>query len=265
MDLLIKNGFVVDPANKINEVKDILIAEGKIKKISEQIKEKPKNTIDAKGKIVIPGLFDMHVHLREPGREDKETIHTGTLSALAGGVTRVLAMPNTSPAIDSLKNIELLKKIIKQNAECDVNICAAITKERNGEELVDFAQLKNAGAVAFSDDGSSVDSAELTDNAFKLAAEMDLLIICHCEDRQLSKNGVVNFGLTSTRMGLKGISNESEYKRIERDIGLAKKHNARIHIAHVSCKESVEIITKAKAEGLRVSCETAPHYFSLTE
>ncbi len=265
MGLLIKNGFVIDSANKISEPRDILVSNGKIEKVDKKINNKTKNTINARGKIVIPGIFDMHVHLREPGREDKETVYTGTLAALAGGVTQVLAMPNTDPAIDSPENSEILKQIITKSANCNVSICAAITKKRQGEELVDFGKLKSNGVVAFSDDGNSVDNQEIMDEAFRHAAEHDLLIICHSEDKTLSKKGVVNYGFTSTRMGLRGVSNESEYKRISRDIELAKKHNARIHIAHVSCKESVGIIKKAKEQGVKVTCETAPHYFSLTE
>jgi dihydroorotase len=207
----------------------------------------------------------MHVHLREPGREDKETIASGTKAALRGGVTSLLAMPNTQPAIDSVENINLLKGIIDKTATANVFIAGTITRGRKGQELADLAKLKNEGAIAITDDGLSVDSDELMLEAFKKAKQEKILVICHSEDKSLSAAGVVNLGFTSTRMGLRGISKESEYKRVKRDIELALKADAPVHIAHVSCKESVEIIAKAKKKGLRVTCETAPHYFTLDE
>ncbi|MCX5709369.1 MAG: dihydroorotase [Candidatus Omnitrophica bacterium] len=265
MKLLIKSGRVIDPANKLDEVCDILIESGKISKVAKNIKAAADKTIDAAGKIVLPGLVDMHVHLREPGREDKETVSSGTKAALKGGVTSVLAMPNTNPAMDSTENIKLLQKIIKDSAKADVFICGAITKGRLGQELSDIKALKKQGAVAISDDGASVDSDKLMEEALKLSRDEGLILISHAEDKALSNKGVVNLGLTSTRLGLKGISKESEYKRVARDVELAEKLKSPIHIAHVSCKESVEIIAKAKKRGAKVTCETAPHYFSLTE
>lgn len=265
-EILIKNGSVVCPSQKINQqVLDILVKDGKIAGLGKNIKAKAEIVIDASGKIVMPGIVDMHVHLREPGREDKETIASGTMAALKGGVTSVLAMPNTSPAIDSKENISLLKKIIKDTASANVFICAAISKERLGRELSDIAMLKKNGAVAISDDGSSVDNDKLLLSAFKKAKEVGIPVICHCEDKKLSNNGVVNLGIISTKLGLRGISRESEYKRIQRDIELAKKANVAIHIAHVSCRESVEAIARAKKQGIKVTAETAPHYFSLTQ
>jgi len=265
MNLLIKGGRVVDPANKLDEVCDILIEGNKISKVAKNIKTEPGKVIDAKDKIVIPGLVDMHVHLREPGREDKETILSGTKAALKGGVTSLLSMPNTFPAIDSADSIQLLKGIIKNTACANVFIAGSITKARLGAELSEIAALKKEGAVAISDDGSSVDSDDLMLEALKKAKKENLLVICHSEDKSLSNHGVVNAGLTATRLGLRGISKESEYKRIERDIKLAEKSGASIHIAHVSCKESVAIIAAAKKKGIKVTCETAPHYFALSE
>jgi len=262
--ILIKAGRVIDPANNIDEVRDLFIDNGKIVKA-------PKNgnghqIIDASGKIVIPGLVDMHVHLRDPGREDKETISSGTAAALKGGVTSVLAMPNTIPAIDSVKSALLLKDIIEKTAQANVFICGAVSVGRKGLELTDLARLKReGGCIAFSDDGSSIDDDALMQKAFKKAREQKALIICHCEDKSLSAGGVVNLGFTSTRLGLRGISRESEYKRIERDIALAANAKAAAHIAHVSCRGSVEIIALAKKKGVNVTCETAPHYFCLTE
>ena len=263
--ILIKGGRVIDPGNKIDDILDILIADSKISKVSKSIKPEGARVLDASGKIIIPGLVDMHVHLREPGREDKETIYTATMAALHGGVTTVLAMPNTDPAIDSLDSVEILKTAISKSAQAEVLICVAITTGRKGRELVDMAMLKEEGAVAFSDDGSSVDSNEIMLAALRSAKKAGLPIICHSEDKALSNFGVVNLGFTSTRLGLKGISKESEYKRVARDIDLAAQSGAAVHIAHVSCKESVGIIARAKKTGIRVTCETAPHYFTFSE
>jgi len=265
MKMLIKNGRVVDPANNLDEITDILIEDSKIARVAKNIKVDVDNTIDASGKIVLPGLVDMHVHLREPGREDKETVCSGTKAALKGGITSVLAMPNTTPAIDSAENIKLLKEIIKKSAKGNVFISAAITKGRLGKELVDIAALKQAGAVAITDDGSSVDDQRVFSEALEKAKKSGLLVIAHCEDKKLSNSGVINLGFISTKLGLRGISKESEYLRIQRDIALAQKAGTAIHIAHVSCKESVEIISKAKKAGVQVTCETCPHYFALSE
>jgi dihydroorotase len=265
MSILIKNGRVIDPENNIDDIGDILIENSKIAKVNRSIKVDADEIIDATEKLVMPGIVDMHVHLREPGREDKETVASGTSAALKGGITSCLAMPNTTPAIDSVENIQLLRNIIKKTAKADVFIAAAITKARQGCEITDIPKLKKAGAIAITDDGSSVDSDELFLKALRRARQNKILVICHSEDRSLSRGGVVNLGIISTRMGLRGISRESEYKRIERDIRLAQRASSPIHIAHVSCGESVEIIAKAKKKGIRVTAETAPHYFCLTE
>lgn len=264
MKMLIKGGRVIDPANKLDRICDILVGDGRISKVDKDIKA-DATVINASGKIVSPGLIDMHVHLREPGREDKETVLSGTMAASVGGITSLLAMPNTSPAIDSTENVILLKSILKKDAQVNVYIAGAITRGRKGEELTDIFQLKKEGVLAISDDGSSVEREDLMSEALKKAQEARLLVICHCEDKALSSNGVVNLGFTSTRMGLKGISKESEYKRVERDIKLAEKIGCALHIAHVSCKESVEIIARAKQKGIKVTAETCPHYFALTE
>jgi len=265
MNLLIKNGFVVDPVNKIEAVIDILVAGGKVSMVAKGITAGADTIIDAKDKIVMPGIVDMHVHLREPGREDKETVASGTEAAAKGGVTSVLAMPNTLPAIDCAKNVNALKDIIKNSAKVDVFIAGAITIARSGKKLCDIGALKKQGAIAISDDGSSVDSGEIMLDAFSKANKENLIVICHSEDKALSGKGLVNLGFTSTRLGLRGISNESEYRRVDRDIKLAEKADARVHIAHVSCRESVDIIAKAKKKGVKVTAETAPHYFSLNE
>ena len=265
MVILIKNGRVIDPTNNIDDIHDILVEDSKIAKVAKAIKADADEIIDATGKLVMPGIVDMHVHLREPGREDKETVSTGTYAALKGGVTSVLAMPNTEPAIDCVENVRFLKNIIKKSANANVFIAAAITKGRKGCEITDIDKLKEEGIVAITDDGSSVDCDELLLEALKQAKKNQVLVICHSEDKLLSGGGVVNLGIVSTRMGLRGISKESEYKRVARDIQLAEKVSVPIHIAHVSCGESVEIIAKAKKKGIKVTAESAPHYFSLTE
>ncbi|MFA5156503.1 MAG: dihydroorotase [Candidatus Omnitrophota bacterium] len=264
--ILIKNGKVIDPAQNINgETLDILVQSGKIAKLAKNIKADADKVIDASGKIVMPGIVDMHVHLREPGREDKETVASATAAALKGGVTSVLAMPNTQPAMDTKESLILLKKIVRASGLCNVFICAAITKERQGKELTDIPGLNKSGAIAISDDGASVDDENLFLAAMKKAKAAGIPVICHSEDKKLSGNGVVNRGIISTKLGLRGISRESEYTRVERDIKLAEKAKATIHIAHVSCRESVELIKQAKKRGVRVTAETAPHYFSLDQ
>ncbi|MDD5348356.1 MAG: dihydroorotase [Candidatus Omnitrophica bacterium] len=265
MKLLIKNAHVIDPANNIADFRDILVENSRISRVAKSISNGADKVIDATGKIVIPALVDMHVHLREPGREDKETIASGTRAALKGGIGTVLAMPNTVPAIDSVENVRLLKSIIKETAETHVAIAAAITVGRLGKELTAIPQFRKEGVVAITDDGSSVESAELLYKAMRKARESRLLVICHCEDKALAAGGVMNLGPESTRLGLRGISGESEYKRVQRDVDLAAKAKCPVHVAHVSCAESVEIIAKAKKKGVKVTCETAPHYFVLTD
>ncbi|NQT00060.1 MAG: dihydroorotase [Candidatus Omnitrophica bacterium] len=265
MKILIKGARVIDPANKRDALCDLLLEKGRISKIGKKISCAADKQIDAKDKVVIPGLVDMHVHLREPGREDKETVASATAAALRGGVTSVLAMPNTNPAIDRPEQVDLLKQIIAKSARANVLISAAITVGRQGEKLTEFANLKSKGAVAITDDGFSVDDDQLMLRALRKAKANKLLTICHSEDKALSKDGVVNRGIVATRMGLRGISSESEHNRVERDIKLAAKAKAAVHIAHVSCRQSVEIIAGAKRRGLQVSAETAPHYFSLSD
>ncbi len=263
--ILIKNGRVIDPANNLDGIADILVENSRIAKVAKNIKADADTVIEAAGKIVLPGIVDMHVHLREPGREDKETIASGSKAAAKGGATSVLAMPNTSTPIDCVENVVLLKGIIKKTACVNVFICAAITKGRLGKELTDIAGLKKESAIAISDDGASVDDDTLMLEALKKAKQEKVLVTCHSEDKALSGNGVVNLGFTSTRLGLRGIPKESEYKRVARDIELAEKAGAPVHIAHVSCKESVEIIAKAKIKGIKVTAEAAPHHFALNE
>ncbi|MFH0855613.1 MAG: dihydroorotase [Candidatus Omnitrophota bacterium] len=265
MKILIKGARVVDPGNKLDETMDILVEGAKVARVAKNIQVEAQEIIAAQGKIVMPGIVDMHVHLREPGREDKETVCSGSRAALAGGVTSILAMPNTDPAMDSVEHIKILREAIQKSAKNNVFICAAITKGRQGQELNDIAGLKKSGAVAVSDDGASVESDNVMLECLRAAKKEGILVVCHSEDKKLSNGGQVNLGFTSTRLGLRGVPAESEYKRISRDIELAEKSGASIHIAHISCKESVEIIAKAKKKGIKVTCETAPHYFTFSD
>lgn len=265
MKILVKNGRVIDPGTETDCVCDILIDEGLVKEVGENLNTADTSVIDASGKIVMPGLVDMHVHLREPGREDKETVATGTRAAVKGGVTSVLAMPNTTPAMDEARHIQRLSGIIQKTAHASVFMTGCLTMGRNGRELCDYEALKKEGVIALSDDGSSVDDDSLMRTAFQRAAAAGLLVICHSEDKLLSQKGVIHLGLISTQLGLRGIPKEAEYRRVERDIVLAAQADCPVHIAHVSCRESIDLIASAKKKGIRVSAETAPHYLIFTE
>lgn len=265
MTYLIKNGRVIDPENNIDGVMDILIKDGKIEKLAKAIPDKADEVIDASGKIVAPGFIDMHTHLREPGREDKETIRSGTRAAARGGFTTVACMPNTDIPIDNSETVKLVKDIAKKDAIVNVAVIAAITEKRQGKKLTDIKALKVLGVVAISDDGSSLEDKELLLAALKDSKKEKMLLIEHCEDPGIAGSGVMNKGFVSTKMGLRGISNASEYEMVKRDIELAKKAGARIHIAHVSTKESVDLIRRAKKDGVEVTAETCPHYLALTD
>ncbi len=265
MNTLIKQGHVIDPANGRDGIFDILIEGDKISNVAENINKKTEKVLNAENKIVAPGLIDMHVHLREPGREDIETVASGTRAALSGGITSLACMPNTYPAIDSAREIERLKAIIEKDAAARVFITAAITKGRAGKEITDIKALKKEGAVAVSDDGEETQDASIMLEALKKAKENDILLISHCENKKVSKDGVMNEGVIATILGLRGIPKKAEYEFVERDIKLAGKAKAKIHIAHVSAKKSVEIIRKAKKEGISVTAEATPHHFSLEE
>jgi len=265
MKILIRQGRVVDPANGTDEVRDLLVEKGLVAESGKEVKADADTVIDAAGKIVLPGLIDMHVHLREPGREDKETVETGTRAALRGGVTTVLAMPNTDPAMDTVENVRRLSEIVHKTAAARVLISGTLTRGRRGEEPVAVADLHKAGVVALTDDGASVADIDVMKEALQKAKQAGLLVICHCEDKALSGRGVVNLGYMSTCLGLRGIPREAEFKRVERDIELAGMTGCPVHIAHVSCRESVDIIWRAKKKQIPVTAETAPHYFSLSE
>lgn len=270
MKLIIKGGRVIDPANKIDGIYDILVEDDKIAALTPSFSQGERGKdegeiIDASGKIVVPGLIDIHVHLREPGYEWKETIKTGTAAAVAGGFTSVVCMANTSPVNDEPSVTEYILKKARGEGSCNVFPIGTISRGLKGEELANIGELKEAGCVAVSDDGRPVMNADLMRRALEYASDFDLTVISHAEDLTLARGGTMNEGVTATRLGLKGIPNAAEDVMIARDIALAELTGARLHIAHVSTKGAVRIIRNAKARGTKVTAETAPHYFTLTE
>ena len=265
MDILLKGGHVIDPANNIDSEEDVLIKSGKIAQAGKNIKANGAKTVDCKGKIVLPGLIDMHTHLRQPGREDEETFVTGSKAALKGGFTSILCMANTNPAVDNKGVVEYIYAEAAKAGLINIYPVAAVTKGLEGKELTEIGQIAEAGAKALSDDGKPVMNAEILRRALEYAKMFGLPVISHCEDTNLSGNGVMNEGFISTKLGLKGIPRASEVVMVMRDIELAKLSGAKLHIAHVSAKESVEAVREAKKRGIAVTCETAPHYFTLTE
>jgi dihydroorotase len=266
MNLLIKGGRVVDPAQGIDEILDILVVEGKISDLGKDLNAgKGAETIEAAGLLVFPGLIDMHVHLRDPGLEYKEDIVTGSRAAAAGGFTSVACMPNTRPVNDERKVTAYIVNKAKTEALVNVFPIGAITLGSRGENLVDMADLKAAGCVALSDDGRPVENAAMMRQALECAAETGIMVIAHSEELALVGEGVMNEGGTSRELGLKGIPWAAEDIAVARDVYLAEFTGSPLHIAHVSTAGSVRIIRNAKARGVRVTCETAPHYFSLTD
>jgi dihydroorotase len=263
--LLVKSGRLVDPESRRDEVVDLLIRGGRIASVARRIR-KPAGAevLNARGKVVVPGLVDMHVHLREPGREDEETILTGARAAAAGGFTAVACMPNTEPAIDNQETVRFVRQQAEQ-APARVFPIGAVTRGRRGEELTEMADLVSAGAVAVSDDGRAVTNGEILRHALEYASMFDIPVISHCEDPTLSGAGVMHEGYLSTVLGLKGIPALSEEVMIARDIRLAEFAGARLHIAHVSTAGGVELIRSAKVRGLRVTAEATPHHFTLTD
>lgn len=262
--LLIQNGRVVDPINGRDEIADILIENGKISQIAPQIKAPEAETVDATGLAVLPGLVDMHVHLRDPGFTHKEDILSGCEAAAAGGVTSLLCMPNTKPAIDCKEVVDYIREKA-QKAKAKVYITGAVSKGLNGEEMCDLDALKKAGVIALSDDGKPVKSAKMMTTALQRAAELGLTVTSHCEDLELIDGGIMHKGSVSERLGVKGMDRSSEDYMTMREIILAENNSVPVHIAHVSTKLSVQLIREAKARGVKVTAETCPHYFSMTE
>ncbi len=279
---LIRGGRVIDPGN-LDGIMDILISDGRIAEIKESgltpdespkpgapslsadLQHKATEVIDASGKVVVPGLIDMHVHLREPGYEYKENIETGCLAAAFGGFTAVCAMPNTNPVNDSKQITEYILKKAQSVGKARVYPVAAISKGLKGKGLCEYGELKEAGAIALSDDGNPVMNSQLMRRALEYASGFGLLLISHSEDLNLSAGGVMNEGAVATRMGLSGIPNAAESIMVKRDIELCELTGSPLHIAHVSTKESIRDIRNAKARGVPVTAETAPHYFTLTD
>jgi len=265
MSLLIKRGRVVDPASDTDEILDILIEDARIKRIDKDISSSSAEVIDASDKVVVPGLIDVHVHLREPGREDEETIQSGSRAAAKGGFTTICCMPNTDPAIDEPAVVESVYKQAQKRGVIEVLPIATITKGREGESLSEMIRLKRAGAVAFSDDGEWVANAHLMRRALEYAKMANVPIISHCEDKTLSQDGVMNEGYFSTILGLKGMPREAEEIALYRDLALGRMTGSHLHIAHVSTANSVRLIREAKQRGIKVTAEVCPHHLVLTD
>jgi dihydroorotase len=259
---LIKSGRVVDPASRTDENLDILVDNGVIVDIKKEIKTSFQKSIDATGLVIAPGFIDMHVHLREPGQENKETILTGVRAAAKGGFTSVACMPNTSPVNDNLSVTDFIVSEARKIAMVNVFPIAAVTKGLEGTELTDMADLKRAGAIAFSDDGQPVHNSEVMRRALEYSTLLDTLIINHCEDKELSRDGVMHEGYYSTLLGLKGIPASSEEIMVSRDILLAEKTGAKVHIAHLSVKGAATLIRNAKRKKIKVTAEVTPHHLS---
>jgi len=273
ISLLIHGGRIIDPGQGMDQLGDLLIAEGRILQVGgtvilsrslERGEGKVKN-LDATGLVVCPGFVDLHCHLREPGFEDKETIATGTKAAAIGGFVAVCCMANTEPPLDNATIVDWVKRKASKDSVVAVLPIGCVTRGRKGEELTDMAGLAEAGVVAFSDDGDPVASSQLMRRAMEYSRDLGLPIIDHCEDKTLSDNGIINEGQISAKLGLKGIPATAEEVMVARDLTLAKRTRARLHIAHASTKGSVELIRRAKEEGISVTAEVTPHHLTLTE
>ena len=261
--LLIRGGRVVDPSQGIDRIDDVLVRDGVVAAIGGGASA--DETIDAAGHIVCPGLVDMHVHLREPGREEDETIATGCRAALAGGFTSVACIPNTEPPIDTQGAVEFIHQKAARADACNVFVVACVSRNREGRELAEIGQLVEAGAVAFSDDGAPVSDAELMRRAFEYCRMFDKPILAHEEVLELSRGGVMNEGIVSLVLGLPGMPPAAEDVMIGRDIALAEVTGGRLHVMHVSTAGGVALVRAAKARGARVTAEACPHHFTLTD
>lgn len=271
---LLKNVHVIDPDQEIFGIYDVLIGEEKVLEVKKgiteaEVKAKLGETnweeIDATGKYLFPGLIDVHTHLREPGREDKEDITSGSRAAVRGGFTTILAMPNTTPVLDQKALIEYVVNQGKKVGLTKIHPIAAMTKGQAGKELVEMAELAAAGAVGFSDDGRGVQSAEMMRLALEYAKLTDCPVVSHCEDESLANKGVMHRGVVSTRLGLRGIPSSSESVMVARDLLLAEEGRGKLHLAHISTKESVTLIREAKKRGVDVTAEVNPHHLIFTD
>ncbi len=265
MSLLITNAVIVNADKKNTKPQSIFIDKGKIQAIGSNTDVKATKTIDAKGKLVLPGLIDIHVHFREPGQEYKETIETGSQSAVKGGFTTVMCMPNTRPVIDNAMVVEGLLKEVNRVGLCNVIPIGSITRGQKDQELVDMFELKKAGCLALSDDGKSVVSSQLMRRALEYSKMVDILLIQHCEDPLISAGGAMNEGVTSTQLGIKADPYISESIIVSRDIELVHYLGGHVHFAHMSCRRSIELIRQAKKQGISVTAEACPHHFTLTD
>jgi len=266
MEILIKDGYLIDPKSGREGKYDILIEGNIVKKIMKFIKKPSSDThiIDAKGKIVFPGLIDIHCHLREPGREDEETIYTGSLSAVSAGFTTICCMPNTEPPLDNKVAIRFIYDRAK-DALCEVLPIGCVTLKREGEFLSPLGEMAEEGAVGFSDDGNCIMNSLVMRRALEYTKLIEKPIISHPEDQNLTKNGVMNEGALSTKLGLGGIPRESEEIMVLRDITLSNLTGGKLHLAHITISEAIEYIRRAKKKNKNISCEVTPHHFTLTE
>ncbi len=266
MKLLIKNGRVIDPVNEYDQISDVLISNGVIAEIGQNLTAgKNDQIIDASGKIVCPGFIDMHVHLRDPGYLYKEEIASGTRAAAAGGFSTICCMPNTNPVIDNAAVAAYVRQIAAKTGMVNVLPIAAITRNQKGEEITEMADLIAAGCIAVSDDGKPVEKAEIMRNALEYAKMFSLPVLSHCEDTSLSRDGQIHEGYYSTIYGYKGIPAAAEEVMAARDIILARTTGGHVHICHVSSLGTVEMIRRAKAEGVHITCEVTPHHLTLTD
>jgi len=269
MRILIEGGRVIDPANKVDDVLDVLIEDGRIAAVgpprSARDAAPPDRVLDARGKVVCPGFVDLHVHLREPGREDKETIATGTRAAARGGFTSVCCMPNTHPVNDNQSVTEFILDRAKREGSVNVFPVGAITKGQQGEELAEIGELVRAGCVAISDDGKPVMNAEMMRRALEYAGMFGIPVVQHAEDLHLTGKGVMHEGLVSTELGMRGIPAASEAVIVARDLLLAELAGSHYHVAHITTAEAVRLVRDAKAKGLKVTCEVCPHHFALSD
>ena len=263
--VLIQGGRVLDPSQGLDEVTDLLIENGKVARIGRNLKADGAQTINAKGKVVAPGFIDLHVHLRTPGQEHKETILTGSRAAIRGGFTTICTMANTDPVVDSPNVIEFLKSESAKVGLANLLPYGAVTMGLKGETLTEMGELQAAGAVGFSDDGMPVSNAGMMRRALEYSRMTNLPVIDHCEEKSLSGHGVVHDGLTAARLGLAGIPAEAETVMIARDLLLAQAVGGRLHVAHLSTGEGVDLIRAAKKKKIQVTTEVTPHHLSLSE
>lgn len=265
--ILITGGRVVDPANKIDGVMDVLVENGRISKVGPNLAAQAKDArvIDAAGKVVAPGLIDIHVHFREPGFEHKEDLESGLRCAVRGGFTGVCPMPNTKPVIQTQADVEFMLQKSRIIGLAEIFPVAAVTRDQDGKELTEFGELKKGGVFALSDDGRPIQDSNVMRRALEYSKKFDLVIMAHCEDTGLFGCGCMNEGLVSTKLGLQGIPVECESVEVARDLQLADLTGGRLHFCHMSSKKSLELIREAKKNGSRATAETAPHYWTLTD